>query len=383
MPALLTAGTALGTSDGWKQDSRVVALLQDPQGRGGTSTVISWYRRWVEARGWEVPEWYLDDTAAGWPRPGQNPTDIRSLVMPRLLPKFHVPQFLAARYQLRRAWPDVDFVHVVGAVCLQGSIAPPAVPAVVWMATTIADERSSVVPFVSPARRALYRSTLPALKKLERSVLESAAKILPMSHHTAEVLISDGVDVHKVQVVPVPIDTDYFSPTGTERRGVLFVGRARDPRKGFPRLISLATRSALVRDRGVHVVSPGERPTGWSKEVEATIRWWGAVERLPQRYGSAEVLVLPSHQEGLGIVAFEALACGTPVVAYRCGGSDHFLQESGGGIVVDDDDCFQQTVEELLLDKGRAEEMGRAGRAWVEHHMNQRRFLADTELFLP
>lgn len=362
-------------------DSNIVALLQDPRGTGGTSTAVFWYRRWVEAQGWNVREWYLDDTISGWPNRVEPSSDVRSVVMPRALPKLHVPQFLAARHQLRKAWEGVDSVHVVGAVCLQGSLAPSTVPAVIWTATTIADERASVLPFVSRSRRALYRSTLPLLCGLERMVLRSAARVIAMSRHTAEVLIANGVDPRKVEVVPVPIDTTYFYPAQVGRRGVLFVGRAGDPRKGFSRVLSLAARSALVRHRGVHVVSPGKRPTGLPEPLRSAIQWWGAVEQLPERYRSAELLVLPSYQEGLGIVAFEALACGTPVVAYRCGGSDHFLRESGAGIIVDDDESFRKNVEGLLLDEARRHEMGVAGRVWVERHMNGHQFLNDGDVF--
>lgn len=359
----------------------VVALIQDPQSRGGTATAVFWYRRWIEAQGWSVREWYLDDAASGWPKLAKAPTDMRSLVLPRFLPKLHASQFLAARHQLRGAWKEVDSVHVVGAACLQGSLAPSELPAVLWMATTIADERRSILPFVSAARRVLYRSTLPVLCRLERTVLRNATRIMAMSRHTADVLLSMGIDSSKVEVVPVPIDTEYFSPTQTARRGVLFVGRARDPRKGFSRVLSLAAGSALVRSRGVHVVSPGERPRGLPESLDSVLQWWGPVEQLPERYRSAELLVLPSHQEGLGIVAFEALACGTPVVAYRCGGSDHFLRESGAGIIVDDEQSFQKNVEALLLDDERRQDMGRAGRAWVENHMNGNRFLRDAEVF--
>ena len=360
----------------------IVALLQDPQQKGGTSTAVSWYRQWIEMQGWNIREWYLDDTASGWPDSIRGRADIRSLSMPRVLPRLHVPQFLAARYHLRGAWGEVDAVHVIGAVCVQGSLAPSTLPAVVWMATTIADERKSILPFVSAPRRTLYRSTLPFLCSLERVVLENAAKIIAMSRHTADVLVSDGLDVRKIEVAPVPIDTTQFSPTGMPRCGVLFVGRALDPRKGFSRVVSLAASSPLVRARGVHVVTPGNRPTGLPESVDSAILWWGAVDDLPERYGSADLLVLPSYQEGLGIVAFEALACGTPVVAYRCGGPDHFLRESGGGIVVDDDESFRRSVEQLILDEARRSEMGRAGRRWVEVNMNGCQFLHNHDLFV-
>lgn len=358
-----------------------VALLQDPAAKGGTNTVVSWYRRWIEVHRTAVYECYLADTMAGWPTRATLSAAKGPLAIPRLLPRLHVPQYVAARRQLRSIWRDVDLVHVVGAVCIHGWLAPATTPTIVWAATTIADERLSILPLVSHVRRALYRSTLPLLRRLEADVLTNASKVLVMSRHTADILITDGVGPQKVHVVPAPIDTVRFFPGTAERRGVLFVGRALDARKGFERVVTLAATSSLVRDHQIHVVSPGDHTAVWPQELQGAIQWWGPVEGLQERYSSAEVLVLPSHQEGLGIVAFEALACGTPVVAYRCGGPDDFLQESGGGIIVDDDEHFRQAVETLLSDDGKRREMGAAGRAWVDRNMSATNFLADSSLF--
>jgi D-inositol-3-phosphate glycosyltransferase len=90
---------------------------------------------------------------------------------------------------------------------------------------------------------------------------------------------------------------------------------------------------------------------------------------------------LPSIQEGLGIVAFEALACGTPVVAYRCGGPDRLLAESGAAILVDDQRAFRSVVEELLADDVARAEMGAAARRYAVEKFSAQDFLADKFLF--
>lgn len=341
------------------------------------------YRRWAKAGGLATRECYLDDGSSGWPgRPltqwPSSPVELR-----RLAPLLHVPQYLAARRQLAPLWRDVDQVHVAGAVAVHGSMAPRQVPVVAWFATTIADERNAIMPTLDSKRRWLYRTTLPGLQRLEREVFRRARRLMPMSHHTADLLVANGVDAKRIEVVPVPVDVTRFTPGTQDRRGVLFVGRFKDNRKGFSRVVDLLVRSAVARNEGLDVVSPGEKPRNLPPVIGSHVRWLGHVDDVAPAYRAAKLLVLPSLQEGLGIVAYEALACATPVVAWRCGGPDRYLAESDGGLVVDNADEFVTSVEALLTDEARRQEMGESGRRWVQAHMSEEQFLGNRDLFTP
>jgi glycosyltransferase involved in cell wall biosynthesis len=261
---------------------------------------------------------------------------------------------------------------------MHGTLAAPNVPSLVWLATLIADERSSSLHLQSTARRLLYRATLGPLARIESRVLSQASRVLAMSPHTADLIVRQGIaSAKRVEIRTVPIDTDAFAPpeNGPERTGLLYVGRTHDPRKGFSRIAALLEASARARAASVEVVS------SVAPDPTEGVRWRGKVEDLSAIYSKAAILVLPSFQEGLGIVAFEALACGTPVVAYRCGGPDRLLAESGAAILVDDDRAFRYAVEGLLADDVARAEMGTAGRSYVLDKFSAKSFLADTSLF--
>jgi len=75
-------------------------------------------------------------------------------------------------------------------------------------------------------------------------------------------------------------------------------------------------------------------------------------QQLISLYQGAEVFVLSSNQEGLGISILEAMACGVPVVATNCGGPDNIVVDGKTGFLVDlnDDYHMANNITRLLKD---------------------------------
>jgi len=70
-------------------------------------------------------------------------------------------------------------------------------------------------------------------------------------------------------------------------------------------------------------------------EIEPWVRWLGPLgrERVLEEFRACDCFVQPSHRESFSIVLLEALACGKPVIATRCGGPESFVTPANGMLV--------------------------------------------------
>jgi len=84
-------------------------------------------------------------------------------------------------------------------------------------------------------------------------------------------------------------------------------------------------------------------------------------DTLPYYYSAAQVVVVPSHYESFGMVALEAMACGTPVIASQVGGLAFLVQDGVTGYHVPDDDpeALCEELASLLGDESLRLSLGR------------------------
>jgi D-inositol-3-phosphate glycosyltransferase len=213
----------------------------------------------------------------------------------------------------------------------------------------------------------------------------------------------------RIEIVPPGVDHEVFAP-GTEldrkearvaldldgRPALLFVGRIQ-PLKGAD--LAVRTLAALDRDDAVLLVVGGPSGPGGAAELERLhdlVRSLGLVdrvrfvppqphERLATFYRAVDVCLVPSRSESFGLVALEAAACGTPVVAAGVGGLRSLVDDGGTGFLVDGRDPYDYAgpVSSLLDDPELAEAMSatavsRSRRyAWSMTAARLRRLYAD------
>src|SRR5579884_2982998 len=157
-----------------------------------------------------------------------------------------------------------------------------------------------------------------------------------------------------------------------ERPTILFVGRAADPRKNVAALLE-AFRLLRARLPAARLRLVGEPPGLALPEGAEAV---GPVPDVAAELARATVLVLPSLQEGFGIVVAEALAAGVPVVVTPCGGPEELVRGSGGGVVAEGfgAEAVAAALSELLQDPGRLLAARRSGRRHVEREHSSARF---------
>ncbi|MBN9791348.1 MULTISPECIES: D-inositol-3-phosphate glycosyltransferase [unclassified Pseudonocardia] len=195
-------------------------------------------------------------------------------------------------------------------------------------------------------------------------------------------------DPHRTVTIPPGVDTDRFRPgdraaaraeLGLPPEAVVlaFVGRIqrlKAPDVLLRAAAELAARAPGLRERLVVLVAGGPSGSGLAEptslhELAAELGITDLVRFLPPRagdelvtvYRAADVVAVPSHNESFGLVALEAQACGTPVVATRVGGLPVAVAEGRSGLLVTGHDIsdWADALGELALDPGRREQMGR------------------------
>lgn len=193
----------------------------------------------------------------------------------------------------------------------------------------------------------------------ERRIVESCDRILVTSRREMQNLRCHyRAPVDKLAVVPCGVNLGLFRPVAKpaarrrigvalQDRLVLYVGRFA-PEKGLDRLLAaVACLNHYPRLRVMIVGGDGEgdpahrrmRQMCRTAGIDEQVTFAGRVDQtvLPQYYSAADLLALPSVYESFGMVALEALACGTPVVATRVGATDDLIRQEATGRLVKSD----------------------------------------------
>ncbi len=202
-----------------------------------------------------------------------------------------------------------------------------------------------------------------------------------------------GADPERVRVVAPGVDHAFFAPgdRAQARRAVglgpdgpilLFVGRIQPLKGAAVAVDTLAALEDFPAARLVLVGGPsGPRGEAHLAEVRDRARRAQVADRVqfvdPQPhellssfYRAADVCLVPSRSESFGLVALEAGACGTPVVASAVGGLTTLVDDQVTGVLVDSSAPadFARAVRSVLRRAGTDQPMARAAAARARHY---------------
>ncbi len=191
----------------------------------------------------------------------------------------------------------------------------------------------------------------------ERQLARDCHHIITATRKEKEELVwRFGASPDRITVIPCGVNLELFQPVDKEvarrqlglggERLVLFVGRI-EPLKGIDQLL----RAVAYLENGLrpklmiiggdeHSQDEMERLRRLSTELRIgdSVTFPGLIEqkRLPLFYSAADVCAVPSYYETFGLVALEAMACGTPVVATSVGGFKDIIRQGETGYVLPD-----------------------------------------------
>lgn len=240
----------------------------------------------------------------------------------------------------------------------------------------------------------------PARIAGEKAVIQLADQIVAATPaEVSQLTWLYEADPDKISVIPPGVDLERFQPidpkTAKKTVGIpcgdtniLFVGRI-EPLKGIDTLLRAM---ALIQKRCPHAVENtcvaiiGGDP--WSDdpdeemarlqalreelEIHDLVTFLGSKDQeiLPNYYAAAEMVVMPSHYESFGMVALEAMAMGTPVIASEVGGLAYLVQDGINGFHIPsrDPEALAERMYALLNDENCRKMLGRQARQYAQKY---------------
>ena len=220
-----------------------------------------------------------------------------------------------------------------------------------------------------------------AFAAADRAVARLAGLHIAISRGLAAYLADrEGLDAARFEIVHYGIEPGASPPALPGAPRLAIVGRL-IPIKGHEILLrALALARRDVPGVELEIVGDGPldselRAASARLGLEDVVSFAGRLSPVAPAYERAEVVVVPSHGEGFGMVALEAMERGRPVIASAVGGLPEIVADGRTGLLVPSGDveALGAAIRSLAADPARAAEMGAAGRVRALEEFSQER----------
>ena len=243
------------------------------------------------------------------------------------------------------------------------------------------------VPMVVHLRGGFIWSTgkaYPQIKEMHMEVLNTADRLLAVSHDTKHEFVELGIPEEKIEVIPNGVDLEKFRIIDRDearkqlglpldRQIVLFAGYLR-PRKGLQYLIEAIPKLAKDHDPLFLILGEGKMRSELERKIteyhlENNVLLKGLVphDQMPLYENAMDCLILPTQKEGRPNVVIEAMALEKPVVASAVSGIPELMVDGQTGILIPPRDvqAIEDGIAWILADPELGRRMGVAGRGRI------------------
>lgn len=257
----------------------------------------------------------------------------------------------------RRNVPVVQTLHNFRLLCPQamllrdGKVCEDCVGKVPWRAISHKCYRDSTLQTV-------VLSGMLATHRALGTYRGKVTRYIALNTFCRDKFIKGGLPADLIRIKPNFVVADRI-PAWDNRQGGLFVGRL-SHEKGLDVLIDAA---AKLRTDSVRIIGQGPLEKKVEQAFGANYLGPKAPAEVLSRLHGAQFLVAPSTcYETFGLVAIEAFACGTPVIASRHGGLGELVKDGVTGLLVNPGDA-SDLAEKIAWAQSHPGEMLRMGRA--------------------
>lgn len=203
-------------------------------------------------------------------------------------------------------------------------------------------------PVLKPAIRKMGEATYPYVKKL--LTVSNATRLSIIKHFSIDSLVVHNMidfETFKLKAIDKKINTSKC------KLSLIAVGNLL-PIKGYDILISALAQVNIPKDKwNLRIVGHGKG----KKQIKALIAHYDLLQNIElvgqknkteiqELLSKSDVFILASRSETFGVAYIEAMACGLPVIATRCGGPEEFVTKNNGLLVpVEDVTALKNAIE--------------------------------------
>lgn len=188
----------------------------------------------------------------------------------------------------------------------------------------------------------IYKAAnLSLAKKITYIILKSAKKIITLSSSLKnEVMRFENLE-NKIEVIPNGVNTQFFNSDSEDRENLIIYTGSLIKRKGveylikaFPAVINSYPDFKLI------IIGEGNEENNLKNlvkylEIDKYVKFLGQISQnsVKEWLQKSKLFILPSLEEGQGVVLIEALACGTPCIGSEVGGIPDVINNDVGTLV--------------------------------------------------